>query len=125
MTEFTDTGLTKGKEYLYEVRAYSATTKALSSYSAIKRARPMAAPTIATANGNCKITWDKNLYATSYRVYRANSPTGTKELLTATNDLFFTDKSAVSGNTYYYYVAAYDSTTGSIAYSAGRAIKKS
>ena len=125
MTEYTDTGLTKGKIYKYEVRAYSATTKALSSYSALKSARPMAASAITSGNANCKIVWDKNLYATSYRVYRSTSATGAKKLLKAVNDTTYTDTTAVSGTTYYYWVAAYYSVTGSLTgYSNAKIITK-
>ncbi len=124
MTEYKDTGLTKGKVYRYEIRAYSATTKALSNYSPIKSVRPIAAPSITSGNVRGKITWAKNLYATSYRVYRANSPTGAKTLLKATQDLTYTDTTAVNGKTYYYFVAAYDNSTGTLsAYSAPKVIK--
>ncbi len=124
MTEFKDTGLTKGKAYKYEIRAYSATTKTLSDYSPIKSVRPIAPPTITSGNVKGKITWGKNLYATSYRVYRATSITGAKTLLTATQDLTYTDTSAVDGKLYYYFVAAYDNSTGTLsAYSAAKAIQ--
>ncbi len=124
MTEYKDTGLTKGKAYKYEIRAYSATTKALSNYSSIKSVRPIASPTITSGNVRGKITWDKNLYATSYRVYRATSPTGAKTLLKATQDLTYTDTAAVNGKQYYYFVAAYDNSTGTLsAYSAPKVIK--
>ncbi len=124
MTEFKDTGLTKGKAYRYEIRAYSATTKALTDYSAIKQVRPMAAPTIQSGNVKGKITWDKNLVATSYRVYRADSLTGAKKLLDPTQALTYTDTTAESGKTYYYFVAAYDNTTGTLsAYSQPKIIK--
>ncbi len=123
MTEFKDTGLTKGKAYKYEIRAYSATTKALTDYSAIKQARPMAAPTIQSGNVRGKITWDKNAVATSYRVYRADSLTGAKKLLDPTKLLTYTDTTAVNGKRYYYFVAAYDNTTGTLsAYSQPKVI---
>ncbi len=124
MTEFTDTGLTKGKAYKYEIRAYSAKTGALTNYSPLESVRPIAAPTITGGNIKGKLTWAKNLYATSYRVYRANSLTGAKTLLTATQDLTYTDTSAVDGKLYYYFVAAYDNTTDTLSqYSAAKAIQ--
>ena len=124
MTEYKDTGLTKGKSYMYEIRAYSATTKALTPYSRIRTVRTIAAPTITGGNTNGKIIWNNNLYATSYRVYRADSLTGAKKFLKAVNATTYTDTTAVSGKTYYYFVAAYDNTTGTLsAYSNAKAIK--
>ena len=125
MTEYKDTGLTKGKAYTYEIRAYSKSTGSLTGYSPRKTVRPMAAPTITGGNANCKITWSKNAVATSYRVYRADSLTGAKKLLAPTKALTYTDTTAVKGKKYYYFVAAYDNTTGTLsAYSNAKIIVK-
>ena len=124
MTEFKDTNLTKGKIYIYEIRAYSKTTGALTEYSAKKFVRPIAAPTIISGNVKGKITWDKNMYATSYRVYRAESITGAKKFLAPVTTTYYRDTSAVAGKIYYYFVAAYDNTTGTLsAYSNAKAIE--
>ena len=124
MTEYKDTGLTKGKGYIYEIRAYSKTTGALTAYSPKKTVRTIAAPTILTGNTKGKITWDKNAVATSYRVYRAESPTGAKKLLKPVTTTYYTDTTAEKGKTYYYFVAAYDNSTGTLsAYSNMKAIK--
>lgn len=124
MTEYKDTGLTKGKIYKYEIRAYSATTKALTDYSAIRNVRPIAATVILSGNVKGKITWDNNLYASSFRVFRAESLTGEKKFLTATKSLTYTDTTAESGKLYYYFVAVYDNVTGTLsAYSNPKAIR--
>lgn len=128
-TTYTDTSATVDKTYYYYVAAYSSTTGALSSYSAGKSIKVLAgisAPTISSAtgtNGKVTLAWSKISDATSYRVFRATSATGAKTLLKAVTTTTFTDTTATVGNTYYYFVRAYDSATGRLSgYSAGKSV---
>ena len=74
----------------------------------------MPAPVITGGNVLGKITWGSVSGATSYRIYRATSPTGSKTLIKTVNSTSYTDTTAVNGNRYYYFVAAYDSKTGTL-----------
>ncbi len=127
---YADTTAVAGKTYYYFVAAYNGTSKLLSDYSAANKitvANSIAAPVISDAtatNGAVTITWDKISDASSYRVFRADSATGAKTLLKAVTGTSYTDSTAVMGKTYYYYVRAYHSGTGTLsAYSAGKEVK--
>ena len=115
----TDTTVTAGKTYYYFVAAYNSKTGVLFAYSeyAIATAPAATAPSItsATANGNSvRLTWSAVDGATIYRVYRADSATGTKTLVKTVGTLYGTDTTVTAGKTYYYFVAAYSSKTGKL-----------
>ncbi|MGN0649835.1 MAG: C1 family peptidase, partial [Oscillospiraceae bacterium] len=127
---YTDTTVTSGKTYYYFVAAYDSATSRLSAYSAAKSIKvqtPLAAPTISAISTNgssVTLNWSTVTGATSYRIYRADSATGTKTLLKAVSTATYTDTTVTSGKTYYYFVAAYDSATSRLsAYSAAKSIK--
>ncbi|MGN0651122.1 MAG: hypothetical protein ACI4KM_11845 [Oscillospiraceae bacterium] len=129
-TTYTDSTVTAGKTYYYFVAAYDSATARLSAYSAAKSIKvqtPLAAPTISAISTNgssVTLTWNKVTGATSYRIYRAESATGTKTLLKGVATTTYTDSTVTAGKTYYYFVAAYNSTTGTLsAYSAAKSIK--
>ena len=69
-----------------------------------------AAPTITLSNvassGKIKVSWNTVKNASSYKVYRATSKSGTYKLMKTTTGTSFTNTSAVAGKTYYYYVVA-------------------
>ena len=69
-----------------------------------------AAPTITVSNvassGKIKVSWNTVKNASSYKVYRATSKSGTYKLMKTTTGTSFTNTSAVAGKTYYYYVVA-------------------
>ncbi|MGN0649916.1 MAG: N-acetylmuramoyl-L-alanine amidase, partial [Oscillospiraceae bacterium] len=126
---FTDTTVTAGDTYYYFVAAYDSVNKKLSAYSAAKSIKvetPLAAPAISVISSDgssVTLTWNKVTGATSYRIYRAESATGAKTLLKAVTTATFTDTTVTAGKTYYYFVAAYDSTTGRLsAFSAAKCI---
>ncbi len=58
------------------------------------------------------IQWDAVKTATSYRVFRADTPNGEKKLLKTVGTLKCTDTNVKSSETYYYFVAAYNSKIG-------------
>ncbi|MGN0651123.1 MAG: fibronectin type III domain-containing protein, partial [Oscillospiraceae bacterium] len=126
----TDTTATNGNTYYYFVAAYNSKTGVLgnySNYAKITYQNTLPTPTISsiTTNGSSvTLAWDKVTDATSYRVYRADSATGTKTLLKGVAATTYTDTTVTSGKTYYYFVTAYDSATGRLsAYSAAKSIK--
>ncbi len=122
----TDTTAVAGKTYYYFVAAYNSKTGELSDYSegvsVTLPAASIAAPTLPEKPFFClndiiTVKWNAVESATSYRVYRATSETGTKTLLKTTGILQFTDQP--KSGTYYYYIAAYNSKTGQLSdYSA-------
>ena len=71
------------------------------------------APTIKASNvassGKIKLTWGHANGAAKYKVYRATSKNGTYKLLGTTKGTTFTNTSATTGKTYYYYIKAVDS----------------
>ena len=71
------------------------------------------APTVKAGNvsssGKIKLTWSPANGAAKYKVYRATSKNGSYKLLGTTKGTVFTNTSATTGKTYYYYVKAVDS----------------
>ena len=61
---------------------------------------------ITTSNGSPKLTWNAVAGANKYYIYRSTEANGTFEYLYSTKNLFYTNKSAVTGTTYYYKVKA-------------------
>ncbi|MGN0649669.1 MAG: fibronectin type III domain-containing protein, partial [Oscillospiraceae bacterium] len=127
---YTDTTVTAGKTYYYFVAAYDSVNKKLSDYSAAKSIKveaAIAAPvisTITTDGSSVTLAWNKVTGATSYRIYRADTATGTKTLLKAVTSATYTDTTVTAGKTYYYFVAAYDSVNKKLSdYSAAKSIK--
>ncbi len=58
------------------------------------------------------VKWSEVEGASKYRLYRAETKTGTKTKLITTTALKITDKSVKVGSEYYYFVKSYDSKTG-------------
>ncbi len=55
------------------------------------------------------LSWSKVDGASKYRLYRADTKNGKKKLLNETKSLKLTDKTAATGEDYYYFVKAYNS----------------
>ncbi len=126
---YTDTTVQAGKTYYYYVAAFNSNTSTLSKYSdgkSVKVNETFSAPVISAVSivdGNVTLSWEKVNGATSYRVYRADSATGTRKLLKVRTSLNYTDTTAVSGNTYYYYVCAYNADSSVLSgFSAYKAV---
>ncbi len=123
-TSATDTTAKSGSSYYYFVAAYSNKTSTLSAYSSAKSVTVLAVPTIASidgSSGDVVVNFNAVNGATSYRLYRATSSTGSKTLIKAVTGTSVTDTTAVDGNTYYYFVAAYNSNTSNMSgYSAAK-----
>jgi fibronectin type 3 domain-containing protein len=120
-TTFTDTGLTNGKTYFYNVAASNAV--GVSPDSNEVSVTPAASATVppapsglaATAgNGSVGLTWGASTGATSYSVYRGTAPgaEGTTPIGTTTS-ASFTDTGLTNGTAYYYEVTASNSAGAS------------
>ena len=122
-TTFTDTGLTNGKTYFYNVAANNSvgvspdTNEVSVTPAATVGVPPAPAGLTATAgNGSVGLIWTASAGATSYGIYRGTAPgaEGATAIGTATSNSF-TDTGLNNGTTYYYKVTASNSagTSGS------------
>ncbi|MGO8669919.1 MAG: fibronectin type III domain-containing protein, partial [Capsulimonadaceae bacterium] len=112
-TAYTDSSVTNGTEYFYEVAAVNAGgTSALSNEaSATPHAPTPAAPAGLTATpGNVQVslTWTSSTGATSYNVYRgtATGAEGATPITSSVTATAYTDASVTNNTTYFYKVAA-------------------
>ena len=124
-TAYTDSTVTNGTTYYYEVKAVNnigpsgpsneASAEPLSSLSSLLTAPTLQMPT--AGNGDIPLNWSAVNGATSYNVYRGTTPggEGTTPLATGITGTTYTDSTVTNGVQYYYVVAAVNSTqTGPI-----------
>lgn len=115
---FKDTSTVNTKVYYYKVRAYKKGTSvtSYSKFSARKLARAILGKTLnlsaSARTSDIKLSWNTVSRATSYRIYRATSKSGTYQYLTSTKNLTYADKTASRNKTYYYKVRAYGKISG-------------
>lgn len=112
---YTDTGLTNGNTYYYEVQA--ANPAGVSAYSKSASAKPMpplpGAPTgvFATAgNAQVALSWTSVANATEYLVKRATTSGGAFSNLKVVTGTSYTNTGLLNYHTYYYEVCAVDMT---------------
>ncbi len=109
-THYTDNKAGSGYTYYYKVRAISKVKSTANSVFSVPVAGicHCAKPTvkITTSAGKPKLTWNAVAGASKYYIYRSTEANGTFEYLYSTKNLFYTNKSAVAGTTYYYKVKA-------------------
>ena len=111
-TSYTDTGLTDGTTYYYQVTAVNVSGE--SNHSVEVSAMPVAPPSapagfIATpGNTEIGLSWTAPAGATSYNVYRGTTPggEGASPVATGVTTTSFTDTGLTDGATYYYRVTA-------------------
>ena len=109
-TNYTDNKANAGYTYYYKVKAVSKVSIGANSYYSVvigatcRCARPSVK--ITTSNGSPKLTWNAVAGANKYYIYRSTEANGTFEYLYSTKNLFYTNKSAEAGTTYYYKVKA-------------------
>ena len=110
---FTDNGLTIGNSYIYFVTAYDAEgNESNHSQSVTINTNDQQAPTIpsnlqgiALSVTSARLTWDAssdNVGVKAYRIYRNGVSLGSK-----TKTIFY-DFSLIAGNTYTYFITAFD-----------------
>jgi fibronectin type 3 domain-containing protein len=110
-TSFTDTGLTYGVTYYYVVSAKNSFGE--SADSGDLSFKILGPPTGVTATaGNAKVTlaWNANTDATGFRVRRATAAGGPYSTVASVSGTTWTNAGLTNGTTYYYVVAAFDST---------------
>ncbi len=112
-TTYTDTELDNGTTYRYTVRVIDAVGESPSSTEASATTRPLpAVPANLTATGgiaSVSLSWDTVADATSYRVYRANTPNGTLSRIasnTTITETTYTDTGLANNAAYRYTVRA-------------------
>lgn len=114
-TTFTDKTAKSGTKYYYRVRAVAGGD--MSSYEVVGRYYLSTPKLISAKNtvSGVKVHWGKVDGVQGYKIYRKTSEKGDWKLIhTTTNKkAYYTDKTAVSGKTYYYSVQAYYSKTKS------------
>jgi fibronectin type 3 domain-containing protein len=109
-TSFTDTSVTDGTTYYYEVTSVNSGGQSASSPQSA--ALPIAAPTNLAATGNnasVALTWTNTTGATSFNIKRAVTSGG--PYTTVASDVTgtsYTDTTAINGTTYYYVVSGVD-----------------
>ena len=109
---FTDTAVTNGTKYFYEVSAVNSTGESANSneINATPTA-PATAPSAPTglqgAAGNAQVvlTWTASTGATSYHVKRSTT-SGTETQISAPTSTSFTDTTVTNGTKYFYVVSA-------------------
>jgi hypothetical protein len=109
VTSFTDTGLTPGTTYEYEIIATDAAgdspASAPASGTTLTTTIPTAVVASATASGNtATVSWTASPTATSYLVERSTSATGPFTTVTTTANTTLADPTLAGGTTYYYRV---------------------
>jgi hypothetical protein len=124
-SSYTDSAVTSGVTYYYEITALTGTTESARSaeYSANTSGTGTAPATptglVATGgNGLVALTWTASAGATSYSIYRGTTSggEGSTRIGTATSNSF-TDTGLANGTTYYYTVTA-SNTAGTSAQSS-------
>jgi len=115
-TTYTNTGLSTNTTYYYKVAAYN--TGGTSSQSAYvsqnNGSAPQTAPTGLITTGatssSVALSWDTLAGATGYNIYRSTSSGGTYSYVGTTTNNTYTNTGLSAGYTYYYKVAAYNSS---------------
>jgi len=113
-TGYTDTGLTTGTTYYYQIKAYTTvgTTTFFGEATAVVGAAPIpAVPTGLTVTSagytSDKISWTAVPGATGYAIYRSTSASTGFLKITTRSSTSYTDTGLTTGTKYYYKVKAY------------------
>ncbi|MGO8671279.1 MAG: fibronectin type III domain-containing protein [Capsulimonadaceae bacterium] len=114
-TTYTDTGLTPGSSYFYEVSALNAAgTSAFSNQATATAGSAPTAPTLTSITGTggaIELTWSNPYGATSYNIYRGTVAGGEAAApVGSSTTSSYQDTGLVVAETYYYKVAAVDAS---------------
>ncbi len=123
-TYFTDSTAKSGTTYYYavKVRNEAGNTDYSNSLSIKRLSVPKLSSTSNTSSG-VKVTWKKVTGASGYIVYRKTKSGDWKEI-GKTKNLYYTDKKAKSGTSYYYSVRAYSGSVKSYYNTDGLGIRR-
>jgi titin len=108
-TGYTDGGLASGTTYYYVVSAVGSSGEGANSAEASAMTAPAAPTGLTAAAGDTQVrlSWNASAGASSYKVFRATSPSGySAPLVSSITTTSYTDSTAVNGTTYYYVVRA-------------------
>ncbi len=122
---YKDKKITKGKVYVYSVKAYDGSAKSAIDSTGIWL-RYLAVPTLKSVTSTTKgikLTWGKVTGAEGYYVYRKTGSGDWKRIATVEGKTYFLDKTAKKGTTYKYTVKAFKGTTNSYYNTKGLTIK--
>jgi fibronectin type 3 domain-containing protein len=113
-TSFTDTSLTNGTTYYYQITAVNSAGESArsSEVSAVATAAALTIPTGLTATGSnaqVALSWTATPGTASYNIYRSTSSGGETLYQTGVTTAGFTDTNLANGTTYYYQVSAVNS----------------
>ena len=123
-TEFTDKTAKSGTTYYYAVKVRNeAGDTDYSNSLSIKRLSVPKLSTVANTSSGVKVSWKKVTGASGYIVYRKTKSGDWKEI-GKTSKLYYTDKKAKSGTSYYYSVRAYSGSVKSYYDTDGLSIRR-
>ena len=124
-TSYTNTGLTTGTTYYYQIKAYTLvdTTKIYSAATTTVSAKPLPATpkslkAVSAGYNSTKLTWTAVAGATGYSIYRSTSPTSGFAYIKTVTSTSYTNTGLTTGTTYYYQVKAYTLVGSTKIYSA-------
>ncbi|MDR2446317.1 MAG: fibronectin type III domain-containing protein [Treponema sp.] len=127
-TSYTDTGLSSNTAYYYKVAARNSVGAGEQSISVSATtliallSPPSSVIAVAASSSSITVSWNAVTGAQEYYIYRATSADGSYTYLTNITSTSYTDTALSSGATYYYKVAAYNSSgVGSMSSSYGYA----
>ena len=113
-TSYTNTGLTTGTIYYYQIKAYVkiGTNKIMSPVSETVSVKPIPAkPTGLEATvidtTSIKVSWNTVVGATGYSIYRSTSPDSDFTYIKGVTGTSYSDTLLTTGNAFYYKVKAY------------------
>ena len=115
--KYTDKTAVPGVKYTYRISSLNSAGEGDKSSKSLEVTIGLAAPTgvMATSDDSAQVTvsWQKVAGATYYRVYRAESQTGTKTALGSWQTAFtYPDKGGTAGKKYYYFVCGATTSMG-------------
>ena len=115
--KYTDKTAVPGVKYTYRISSWNSAGEGNKSSKSLEVTIGLAAPTgvMATSDDSAQVTvsWQKVAGATYYRVYRAESQTGTKTALGSWQTAFtYPDKGGTAGKEYYYFVCGATTSMG-------------
>lgn len=106
-TSYTDKNVSSSKTYYYYLKSYNADAKSeASSAFEAKIYKPSAISSISSEADGVLLKWKKSAGADSYNIYRRPASSNNYVKIASSNTTQYLDKTASSGNKYYYRLTA-------------------